>query len=103
MLRDRAVNAHLAKCLNSVLNVKAVVAAFNQEKALVITNLRMELFQALVLMRVVAGVDVGSGLVGVGRDTGRHSSSERSLVGCLLIIIVTVVFITDDLLLPYSC
>ena len=38
---------------HSVLNVKAVVAAFNQEKALVgafsvITNLRMELFQALV-------------------------------------------------------
>ena len=36
-------------CLNSVLNVKAVVAAFNQEKALagafsVITNLRMDLF-----------------------------------------------------------
>ena len=40
-------------CLNSVLNVKAVVATFNQEKALVgafsvITNLRMELFEALV-------------------------------------------------------
>ena len=34
MLRDRGVNARLAKCLNSVLNVKAVVAAFNQEKAL---------------------------------------------------------------------
>ena len=37
----------------SVLNVKAVVAAFNQEKALVgafsvLTNLRMELFQALI-------------------------------------------------------
>ena len=37
----------------SVLNVKAVVAAFNQEKALVgafsvITNLRMTLFEALV-------------------------------------------------------
>ena len=37
---------------NSVLNVKVVVAAFNQEKALVgafsvITNLRMELFEAL--------------------------------------------------------
>ena len=36
-----------------VLNVKAVVAAFNQEKALVgafsvLTNLRMDLFQALV-------------------------------------------------------
>ena len=35
-----------------MLNVKAVVAAFNQEKALVgafsvITNLRMELFEAL--------------------------------------------------------
>ena len=47
-------------CLNSVLNVKAVVAAFNQEKALegafsVITNLRMELFQAL-LFCVPAGV-----------------------------------------------
>ena len=34
-LRDRGVNARLAWCLNSVLNVKAVVAAFNQEKALV--------------------------------------------------------------------
>ena len=39
--------------VNSVLNVKAVVAAFNQEEALVgafsvFTNLRMELFQALV-------------------------------------------------------
>ena len=38
---------------HSVLNVKAVVAAFNQEKALVgafsvITNFRMELFEALV-------------------------------------------------------
>ena len=29
------MNARLAYCLNSVLNVKAVVAAFNQEKALV--------------------------------------------------------------------
>ena len=40
------VNARLAECLNSVLNVKAVVAAFNQEKAQVgafsvITNLRI--------------------------------------------------------------
>ena len=38
---------------NSVVNVKAVVVAFNQDKALVgafsvITNLRMELFEALV-------------------------------------------------------
>ena len=29
------VNACLALCLNSVLNVKALVGAFNQEKALV--------------------------------------------------------------------
>ena len=47
------VNACLAKCLNIVLNVKALIGAFNQEKALVVafsvmTNLRMELFQALV-------------------------------------------------------
>ena len=40
--------------------MKAVVAAFNQEKALVgafsvITNLRMELFEALVTWLVVAG------------------------------------------------
>ena len=39
--------------LHSVFNVKAVVAAFNQEKALVgafsvITNHRMELFEALL-------------------------------------------------------
>ena len=29
------VNSHLAQCLNSVLNVKALEGAFNQEKALV--------------------------------------------------------------------
>ena len=32
---DLGVNARLAQCLNSVLNVKALVGAFNQEKALV--------------------------------------------------------------------
>ena len=49
------VNARLAECLNSVLNVKVLVGTFNQEKALVLvgafsvlTNIRMELFQALV-------------------------------------------------------
>ena len=52
MLRNRGVNARLASCLNSVLNVKAVVVAFNQEKALVgafsvLTNLQIEHFQAL--------------------------------------------------------
>ena len=40
---------------NSVLNVKAVVAAFNQEKTLVgafsvITNLQMDLFEALTII-----------------------------------------------------
>ena len=40
------IDTMLTKCLNSVLNVKAVVAAFNQEKALVgafsvITKLRI--------------------------------------------------------------
>ena len=52
--------------------MKAVVAAFNQEKALVgafsvITNLRMELFQALISNRnggvagVMHGYNVGAG------------------------------------------
>ena len=56
----------------SVLNVKAVVAAFNQEKAIVgafsvITNLRMELFEALLHTHVTDG----GGSVGAagGRDT----------------------------------
>ena len=43
-----AVNICLALCLDRVLNVKALVGTFNQEKALVgalsvITNLRMDL------------------------------------------------------------
>ena len=59
MLTKRGVNTRLAKCLKSVLNVKAVVAAFNQEKALVgafsvITNLRMEIFEALLGTRLGA-------------------------------------------------
>ena len=67
MLRDRGVNACLAQCLNSVLNVKAVVAAFNQEKALVgafsvITNLWMELFEALIADKCwTSGPVLGSG------------------------------------------
>ena len=53
-------NQHSVLSLNSVLDVKAVVATFNQEKALVgafsvITNLRMELFEALV-SRAVSGL-----------------------------------------------
>ena len=30
----RGVNAHLAQCLHSIFNVKVLVGAFNQEKAL---------------------------------------------------------------------
>ena len=55
----RVVNVRLVLCLNSVLNVKAVVAPFNQEKALVgafsvITNLRMDLFKALLVSPLLA-------------------------------------------------
>ena len=55
----RGVNA-CCLCHKSVLNVKAVVAAFNQEKVLVgafsvITNLRMELFQALLYSNILRG------------------------------------------------
>ena len=50
--------SHFWKRLHSVFNVKALVDAFNQEKALVeafsvITNLRMEIFEALV--RIMSG------------------------------------------------
>ena len=53
-MRDRGVEAHSAECLNSVLNVKALVGAFKQEKALVgafsvISNLRIDLFEALLV------------------------------------------------------
>ena len=47
-----------------MLNVKAVVGPFNQEKALVgafsvITNLRMELFQALLYSLCIVPVSAG--------------------------------------------
>ena len=58
--------------------MKAVVADFNQEKALVgafsvITNLRMELFEALVMsaMRGMMHV-IRDGIVGRGSDTDRE-------------------------------
>ena len=62
--------------VNSVLNVKAVVAAFNQEKAIVgafsvITNLRMELFEALVAAR-----GQHSGGVTAGRRTATHGARQ---------------------------
>ena len=57
--------------------MKAVVAAFNQEKALVgafsvITNLRMELFEALV-------VTLCAGEGGQAGGAGRYSEEPRVL------------------------
>ena len=60
----------------SVLNVKAVVAAFNQQKALVgsffvITNLRMDLFEALIAAQDNIGIQMSrpAGLrTNLGRD-----------------------------------
>ena len=41
------VNARLAECLNSVLNVEALLGVFNQEKALV------DAFLVIVNLRVI--------------------------------------------------
>ena len=66
--------------------MKAVVAAFNQEKALVgafsvITNLRMELFQAPVrrecrsLCRIVTGRNINSA---IRRDTAAVTALDTT-------------------------
>ena len=63
--------------------MKAVVAAFNQEKALVgafsvLTNLRMELFQALVLSRSVPHWPAPGAAVGVAPVIPRqHAVTQR--------------------------
>ena len=62
--------------------MKEVVAAFNQEKALVgafsgITNLRMELFEALVptLLRAdTVGVDLSAEQLGAGVVVADHAA-----------------------------
>ena len=51
------LGTHLAKCLNIVLNVKALEGAFNQEKALVgaffvIVKSSRTLFEALLQVRM---------------------------------------------------
>ena len=67
------------------LNVKAVVAGFNQEKALVgtffvITNLRMELFEALVhLLFVCHRVTVNPGAIRTCAGAGRVKSPQLLL------------------------
>ena len=67
-------SCHLPPC---VLNVKTLAAAFNQEKALVgafsvITNLRMELFEALLdnilTSRLLSRTLVAGGRGGADRD-----------------------------------
>ena len=77
--------------MHSVLNVKAVVAAFNQEKALVgafsvLMNLRMELFQALACCLEAAEDDlhergpVHDVLRQVAADAGLLAPHEDHLV-----------------------
>ena len=75
--------------------MKAVVAAFNQEKALVgafsvITNLRMELFEALLdtghlthdpLGTVLEGADVAHPVAGAGRGEDLLRGGEVSVPG----------------------
>ena len=61
--------------------MKAVVAAFNQEKALVgafsvITNLRMELFQALDSTRQYGGAPDLPGSGGGGVDSGEEGAGQ---------------------------
>ena len=68
--------------------MKAVVAAFNQEKALVgdfsvITNLRMELFEALVVtVAAVFGANHENKLFGFGEKTPEiigHRTSDKTV------------------------
>ena len=61
--------------------MKAIVAAFNQEKALVgafsvITNLRMELFQALDSTRQYGGAPDLPGSGGGGVDSGEEGAGQ---------------------------
>ena len=72
--------------------MKAVVAAFNQEKALVgafsvITNLRMELFQALFLIalgsiitRCIVGTCVAGGLASRKQSTMEAEEAETAIL-----------------------
>ena len=68
--------------------MKAVVAAFNQEKALVgafsvITNLRMQLFEALDQVAEVVGVAGVDGRVGAAQDLQHQVLHAASLEGVL--------------------
>ena len=68
--------------------MKAVVAAFNQEKALVgafsvITNLRMELFEALIVTHVTTYSDCDStGTPAAGPRSASSSRRGGSMIHC---------------------
>ena len=79
----RTKNLQTAQCLNSVLNVKAVVAAFNQEKALVgafsvivqpVVE-PMDRFAALTLMTVSSTTTMRSRLSLTAHTSEQNSSS----------------------------
>ena len=81
----RGVNACLAYCLNSVLNVKTLVGAFNQEKSLVgafsvITNLRVDLRFKLYRLPVVAGCP-GEGVLEGGGEVEHGPGQDDVVVG----------------------
>ena len=64
--------------------MKAVVAAFNQEKALVgaysvITNLRMELFEALVGWRLFKYHDIGRIMPLLRQGGGGHTNCDKKV------------------------
>ena len=74
-----------SRYLNSVLNVKAVVATFNQEKALVgafsvITNLRMDLFEALTRMQPPAAICCIIQKLKFGKPSSRVKPSYQSMI-----------------------
>ena len=73
--------------------MKAVVAAFNQEKALVgafsmLTNLRMELFQALAEMPHLSGCSWGTHAAGnkiILYNLGRKKQAQMLSYQCNLV------------------
>ena len=75
------VNAYLAHCLKSVLNVKALIVAFNQEKALVGALLKpMDRLQLWCLKAVScrAGRGVVYGVWGHGAHVAVYSCTHLS-------------------------
>ena len=76
------VNAYLAHCLKSVLNVKALIVAFNQEKALVGALLkpmdRLQLWGLKAVSCCCAGCGVVYGVWGHGAHVAVYSCTHLS-------------------------